>query len=96
MHWGAIGACWGAIKIAFLRECVLICPRSMPLQLESRGMQKKRSKYGNSGKWHIGSWATGQILTWGKFEDLDTLNTRLGISNSTWFSGIMVYKYLKY
>ena len=83
MNWGAIGACWGAIKIAFLREYVLICSKSMPLQLGGRGMQKKRSKYGNSGKWPIGSWATGQILTWGKLEDLDTLNTSLGTLNST-------------
>ena len=83
MHWGAIGACWGAIKIAFLREYVLICSKSMPLQLGGRGMQKKRSKYGNSGKWPVGSWAIGQILTWGKLEDLDTLNTSLGTPNST-------------
>ena len=83
MDWGAIGACWGAIKIAFLGEYVLICSKSMPLQLGGRGMQKKRSKYGNSGKWPIGSWATGQILTWGKLEDLDTSNTSLGTPNST-------------
>ena len=83
MHWGAIGACWGAIKIAFLREYVLICSKSMPLQLGGRRMQKKRSKYGNSAKWPIGSWAIGQILTWGKLEDLDTLNTSLGTLNST-------------
>ena len=83
MHWGAIGACWGAIKITFLREYVLICSKSMLLQLGGRGVQKKRSKYGNSGKWPIGSWATGQILTWGKLENLNTSNTSLETPNST-------------